>query len=62
MGHIPVGSPEGSLRQLAGLPASCKLYIHINNTNPMLNQTGSEYAAVRDAGWELAEDGWQTTL
>ena len=62
MGHIPVGGPEGSLRQLAGLAASRKLYIHINNTNPMLNEASQEYAAVREAGWELAEDGWQTTL
>jgi len=62
MGHIPVGGPEGSLRELAGLTTSRKLYIHINNTNPMLNQAGQEYAAVREAGWEIAEDGWGITL
>jgi pyrroloquinoline quinone biosynthesis protein B len=62
MGHIPVGGNNGSLRQLTALRRPRKLYIHINNTNPMLNEAGSEYRAVRDAGWELAEDGWQTTL
>ncbi len=62
MGHIPVGGECGSIRQLAGLRPGRKLYIHINNTNPMLNEAGPEYRAVRDAGWDLAEDGWQVTL
>ncbi len=62
MGHLPVGGQNGSLRQLAGLRKPRKLYIHINNTNPMLNEAGPEYRAARAAGWELAEDGWQTTL
>lgn len=62
MGHIPVGGEFGSMRQLAGLRSGRKLYIHINNTNPMLNEAGPEYRAVRDAGWDLAEDGWQVTL
>ncbi len=62
MGHIPVGGEAGSSCQLRGIRAGRKLYIHINNTNPMLNEAGPEYRAVRDAGWELAEDGWQVTL
>jgi pyrroloquinoline quinone biosynthesis protein B len=62
MGHIPVGGEAGSLCQLRGIRAGRKLYIHINNTNPMLNEAGPENRAVREAGWELAEDGWQVTL
>ena len=62
MGHIPVGGPNGSLRQLAGLPKMRKVFLHINNTNPMLNESGPEYREVRQAGWEIAEDGWQFTL
>ena len=62
MGHIPVSSPEGSLSRLAGLRRPRKIYLHINNTNPMLNQAGPEYRQVRDAGWEIAEDGWQFDL
>lgn len=62
MGHVPVGGEDGTLQQLAGLRTPRKMYIHINNTNPMLNEDGAEYRAVRDAGWELAEDGCQFTL
>jgi len=62
MGHIPVGGPDGSLQQLAKLKKPRKIFIHINNTNPMLNESDPEYRAVRDAGWEIAEDGWQFTL
>jgi pyrroloquinoline quinone biosynthesis protein B len=62
MGHIPVGGNSGTLQQLAGLTKPRKMYIHINNTNPMLNEAGTEYRAVRDAGWELAEDGCHFTL
>jgi pyrroloquinoline quinone biosynthesis protein B len=62
MGHIPVGGDQGSLRQLAGLNGQRKFFIHINNTNPMLDESGPEYRAVREAGWELAEDGWQANL
>ena len=62
MGHVPVSSTEGSLVQLAGLQHPRKIYVHINNTNPMLNEAGPEYRQVREAGWEIAEDGWQFDL
>lgn len=59
MGHIPVSSPAGSLEKLAHLGHGRKIYIHINNTNPMLNEAGPEYRQVREAGMEIAEDGWE---
>jgi len=62
MGHIPVSGVEGSLRKLAGLRRPRKVFVHINNTNPMLDETGPEYTQVRAAGWEIAEDGWSVDL
>jgi pyrroloquinoline quinone biosynthesis protein B len=62
MGHVPVSGPEGTLVRLAQLRRPRKIYLHINNTNPMLNEAGPEYRQVRDAGWEIAEDGWQFDL
>jgi pyrroloquinoline quinone biosynthesis protein B len=62
MGHVPVSGSEGTLVRLAHLRRPRKIYLHINNTNPMLNEAGPEYRQVRDAGWEIAEDGWQFDL
>jgi pyrroloquinoline quinone biosynthesis protein B len=62
MGHIPVSGAEGSLRKLAGLRRPRKVFVHINNTNSMLDESGPEHAEVRAAGWEVAEDGWSFDL
>jgi pyrroloquinoline quinone biosynthesis protein B len=62
IGHIPLDGEGGSLEMLAEIKVRRKMYFHINNTNPMLNENSPEYRAVREAGWELAEDGWQATL
>lgn len=57
MGHVPVSGPEGSLRKLAELRRPRKVFVHVNNTNPMLDESGPEYRELRAAGWEIAEDG-----
>lgn len=62
MGHVPVGGPNGSLRKLASLRHPRKIYLHVNNTNPMLDESGAEFRQVRDADWQIAEDGWQFDL
>ena len=62
MGHMAASGSEGSLAKLGQLQRLRRIYIHINNTNPMLNEAGPEYRQVRDAGWEIAEDGWQFEL
>jgi pyrroloquinoline quinone biosynthesis protein B len=59
MGHIPV---QETLARLAELRRPRKILLHINNTNPMLNEASREHRQVRDAGWEVAEDGWQFDL
>jgi pyrroloquinoline quinone biosynthesis protein B len=59
MGHIPV---ESTLAKLAGLRRPRKIFLHINNTNPMLDEASPQYRQVRGAGWEIAEDGWQFNL
>jgi pyrroloquinoline quinone biosynthesis protein B len=62
MGHLPVGGPAGSLAALASLRAPRRVYIHVNNTNPMLREDGPEHAAVLAADWEVASDGLDLTL
>ena len=59
MGHIPV---EESLRLLKDIKVGRKIFIHLNNTNPILNEASPERQAVHAAGWEVAEDNWQLEL
>jgi pyrroloquinoline quinone biosynthesis protein B len=62
MGHIPISGPDGSLRLLAPLKRPRKIFIHVNNTNPILDEDSAEYHQVREAGWEIAQDGWEFDL
>jgi len=62
MGHVPVSGTDGILRKLAPLRRPRKVFLHVNNTNPMLDESSPEYAEVRAAGWEIAEDGTSFNL
>jgi pyrroloquinoline quinone biosynthesis protein B len=57
MGHIAVSSAHGSLQRLAELRRPRKVFLHINNTNPMLDESSDQYRQIQTAGWQLAEDG-----
>ena len=61
MGHLAMSGPEGSLARLAGLVAR-RVYVHINNTNPVLLPGSVARTAVEAAGWELAADGMEIAL
>ncbi len=62
MGHIPVSGPEGSALWLSKLAAHTKLYVHLNNTNRLLDPASEERAWIRTLGLEVATDGWALTL
>ncbi|MGH9591652.1 MAG: pyrroloquinoline quinone biosynthesis protein PqqB [Bryobacteraceae bacterium] len=62
MGHLPVSGAGGSMERLSPLRRPRKIFIHINNTNPMLDEDSAEYRLVRDSGWEVAHDGMEMTL
>jgi pyrroloquinoline quinone biosynthesis protein B len=62
MGHLPLSGPGGSLELFATLRRPRKIFIHINNTNPILDEESCEYRTVREAGWEVAQDGMELTL
>jgi pyrroloquinoline quinone biosynthesis protein B len=61
MGHVSVAGPDGSLVRLAG-HAGRKIYVHINNSNPMLLEDSPERALVTEAGFEVAFDGMTVEL
>jgi pyrroloquinoline quinone biosynthesis protein B len=63
IGHLPQSGSEGMLAHLAELPASTrKILIHINNTNPILDEDSRERAALGEHGVEVAWDGMEITL
>ena len=60
MGHVPISGPEGSIRYLADPSESRKqrkIYIHINNTNPILDDDSPERRFLNERGIEVGWDG-----
>jgi pyrroloquinoline quinone biosynthesis protein B len=58
IGHLPQSGEGGMIEWLGRLPASTRrMLIHINNTNPILDEDSEEHAALRRAGIEPCEDG-----
>jgi pyrroloquinoline quinone biosynthesis protein B len=62
MGHIAMTSDTGSLAGLAGIEIGRRIFVHINNTNPVLDENSPERATVTAAGWEVAHDGMEIEL
>jgi pyrroloquinoline quinone biosynthesis protein B len=61
MGHMPIDGADGSLAALSGL-GKRRIYIHINNTNPILVEGSAERRKVEAAGWGVATDGMELRL
>jgi pyrroloquinoline quinone biosynthesis protein B len=55
MGHLPIQTH--GLKMLRGLPARHKIFLHINNTNPILRPGSPERAEVEAAGITIGHDG-----
>ena len=62
MGHIPISGADGSLGRLASLSVGRKVYIHINNTNPILIEDSPERRIVEEHGLEVAMDGLELEI
>jgi pyrroloquinoline quinone biosynthesis protein B len=62
MGHLPLWGDRGLLRQPFRPSKTRKVLIHINNTNPMLNEESQENRIVREANWEIAYDGMELAI
>jgi len=61
MGHMPINGADGSLAALNGIGGR-RIYLHINNTNPILIEGSPQRRQVEAAGWEVAEDGMEIVL
>jgi len=62
IGHLPLSGPGGLLEQFPRNARGRRILIHINNTNPILNEDSAEHRVVVDAGFEIAYDGMELEL
>jgi pyrroloquinoline quinone biosynthesis protein B len=62
MGHVPIDGPGGSLELLSPLPIDRKVYIHINNTNPILLEDSPERRILDRHGMHVAADGLELAI
>ena len=63
IGHLAQSGPGGMVEWLSRLPRRTRrCLIHINNTNPILDEDSPERAALTRAGIEVCEDGMEITL
>jgi len=59
IGHVPLSGEDGTIALLAEIDFPQRVFVHINNTNPILDAQSAEYRAAVEAGWQVAHDGWQ---
>jgi pyrroloquinoline quinone biosynthesis protein B len=63
IGHLPQSGAGGMLEWLDRLPITTrKILIHINNTNPILDEDSDERAELVRRGVEVAYDGMEIAL
>lgn len=62
IGHLPQSGPGGMIEVLKPLKATRKVLIHINNTNPILDEDSAERRELSAAGIEVAYDGMDVKL
>ena len=62
MGHLPMTGAGGSLKAALNEVTGRRVYIHLNNSNPVLRERSPERRTVIEAGWTIAEDGMEFVL
>jgi len=62
MGHMAMSGPDGAMAALADLGITRKIFLHINNSNPVLLPESEERQAAERAGWQIPFDGMEITL
>ena len=62
MGHISIAGADGTLAAFAGLEVERRIFVHMNNSNPVLLDDSPERLEAERAGWEVAHDGMEIRL
>ena len=61
MGHMSMSGEDGSIAAFADLDIGKKVFVHMNNTNPVLRPTSPERRQAEAAGWIIGQDGMEVT-
>ncbi len=62
MGHMNISGPDGSIAAFAKLGVARKIFVHINNSNPVLDENSAARKTAEAAGWEIGYDGMEVRL
>lgn len=62
MGHMSMSGEDGSLAAFGDLDIRRKIFVHMNNTNPVLRPASEEKRIAEQAGWDIGFDGMEVTL
>ena len=62
MGHLAISGPRGAVESLSDLNIERRVFVHINNTNPILEPGSDAERFVKEAGWEIGYDGMEIIL
>ncbi|SFK01023.1 pyrroloquinoline quinone biosynthesis protein PqqB [Celeribacter neptunius] len=62
MGHMSMSGEDGSLAAFADLELGQKVFVHMNNTNPVLRPDAPERRVAQQAGWTIGQDGMEIAL
>lgn len=62
MGHMAMSGEDGTIAALAGASIGTRVFIHMNNSNPVLLADSPERAEAEAAGWIISHDGMRITL
>ena len=62
MGHISMSGPQGSIEVFKPLGIKRRIYVHMNNSNPALEDGSAAHRAIEAAGWEVGYDGMEVRL
>lgn len=62
MGHLSVSGEDGSMAAWASVRLGRRVFVHLNNSNPLVDPASPERAAAQAAGWDIGHDGMEIDL
>ncbi len=62
MGHMSMSGPDGSIAAFDGVDVGRKVFVHMNNTNPVLRPGSDARQTAQAAGWTVAQDGLEIEI